>query len=1173
MDNNLTDEQKQALALDKNISVTAGAGSGKTKILTDRFLKIAIQNPQRVKNILAITFTNKAAGEMMERIASEVEKRLQQEKDDSQKLKLYQIREQLNSTYISTIHTFCSKILREFPIEAGIQPDFKVTEEINTVIYKSKSVKYAFDFLNNMEKGSDYGNWTQLFTTVELRNIKELLNTALSNPYEMGKISSLYERFNLQAYTQFIEKHWLERAAKCASNENADQIFNVVDTILSLDKQKDKSAKALSLSEMLTTFWKSYQNAPYSVTMYSELFVLVEAMTTNKGKAYNNLAKLGSKASWSDIITNNLIELSALCAPLAENLKKYNPGLLLKEADERWFAAFKTFLRLYNIALEKFKEIKKEQNVLDYEDLQILTMRLLQNNDDVYEKLRKRFDFIMVDEFQDTNPLQWDIISLLARNQDNKLFVVGDPKQSIYGFRNADIRIFNNVREKFAADYGKADDYQGNVIFRESFRFLPRLNEFINYLFSGILQESDDNPYEVGYHPLRPRRNLAESGWVELALIDTDDETQSEEEYIARRIEKLINEKKSCYIYEENAEREKEIKYGHIAILIRSRNNLLKLEETLRRFNIPFKTLGGIGFWERQEIFDFYYLLRFLSNPADDLALIAVLRSKFLMAADSALFSLAMEDGALYLDKLNSGLKKGHYDADEKKVLENAAQLINKWLALKERVALADLLKTIIDDTFLKTVLLSGLNGEQLAANVDKLIDLADAFDAGGLGGLQDFLSNIHELINRETKEGDAGVDIEDDETVKIMTIHASKGLQFPVVFLPYLNPQKGGNTGGILIDPDLGLSSAIRNTEKDASEAHTLLQLLKALTTDKESAEKKRLFYVAVTRASNYLFMSAKYKEEKINDNSPLEWIARRIDISEEGILKFPEFEICIVHGYYQAVRDFKESGDYHIIRTLTETVDNYKGDKNNIPQHLLPLKVPQPSQTFSATKIMTYLQNKEEYYRRYHLGFFESDYETFAKDVYESDHHLLRGSIVHKFLELKENYDHDEELLDKILADFDIFDTELTKELKKDVRRLYEKISDSPLGRKIMQPKEYRNEAVITARIGNDYFTGAIDRLILNDDNIWEVVDYKTNKIKENELDKEGRKYEWQIKSYALFVSRLFPEQSEYPISFYFLEIDRIYRRNFDKGQIFQIEKEFKDIINSIKNDFPLA
>jgi ATP-dependent helicase/nuclease subunit A len=1171
MSNNLTNEQRQALTLDKNISVTAGAGSGKTKILTDRFLKIALQNPHRVKNILAITFTNKAAGEMMERIVTEVEKRLQKAETKNDKLKLHQIREQLNSTYISTIHTFCSKILREFPIEAGIQPDFNIIEEIRNIVFKSRTVKYAFDWLNSLDKDSAvYEEWIHLFTTISLKNIKDLLNKALSNPFEMEKISALYEKFDYEDYQKFLEKYWLKSAEKCAGKTDADNIHKTVKNILTLDRETDKNDKGLKVLETMRLFKEIYQSAPYSSMMFSRLFDLVDTFTT-KGKAYKTLNGLGNNASWSKEVKQELIGLSALCVPIAEKLKRFKPGNFSPETDRRWFSAFKTFLRLYNFANNKYNEIKREQNVLDYEDLQILTIHLLQKNNEVYQKIQNRFDYIMVDEFQDTNPLQWEIIKLLIENQKDKLFVVGDPKQSVYGFRNADIRIFNDAKERFADGYENMEDYPGNVVFCDSFRFLPRLNAFINHIFSNTLRESPDNPYEVGYHALNPKRELPGKGWVELALIDAGDPLQSEEEYIAYRINKLIGGKSTCFIYEQNEEREKEIKYGHIAILLRSRTHLLKLEETLRRNGIPFKTIGGIGFWQRQEIYDFYYLLRFLSNPADDLALIAVLRAKFFMISDRALFLMAQEEETTYLEKLNSGFKKGAYYSEDKNMLENARNLINKWLALKERIGLADLLKIIINDTRLRTILLSELNGEQLAANVDKLIELADAFDSGGLGGLQDFLANINELINRETKEGDAAVDVEDEETVKIMTIHASKGLQFPVVFLPYLNPQNRGNSDSVFIDPSLGIAAAVKKPETDENIPHTLLHLLKTLIMEKDAAEKKRLFYVAATRASNYLFMSADYKE-KINENSPLDWLSRQIDI-EDNNNNFKEFDITIINKYTNTQDDnASAAGKDKLINQLIQSIDGLLPDKNKIPPHLLPPHLTQPSQTFSATKIMVYLQDKEEYYRRYHLGFFENDYETFAKDVYESDHHLLRGSIVHKYLELKDHSTNDDALLDKILADFDIFDAELAQHLKDDVQRLYEKMTHSPLGGKIINVKESRNEAVITARIGNDYFTGAIDRLILNDENLWEVVDYKTNKIEEEELDKEAKKYEWQIKSYALFVSRLYPEQGSYPISFYFLEIDRMYRVSFNRNEINEIEKEFMQIIADIKRDFPV-
>jgi ATP-dependent helicase/nuclease subunit A len=1174
----LTDEQRQALALDKNISVTAGAGSGKTKILTERFLKIAVKNPERVKNILAITFTNKAAGEMRERISTEVEKRLSAADNKREKLLLHRIRDQLNSTYISTIHTFCSKILREFPIESGIQPDFSIMDEIRSIVFKSEAVKYTFDLLNSLDhKEKDFDEWINLFTIISHNRIKEMLSKALSNPFEMEKITELYKNFDEESYLEFVEGHWKKRAERCVGKDEIEQIVSSLNPISASLSASPKSDKIVDTLNIINSFLESYTAAPYSTVMYQRFFELVRKFTNGKGEAYKSASSFGKKSDLKPETAGQLISLSGRCASIAVKIKEQHLGNLLQDADRKWFRAFNYFLRLYQITNDKFKEIKREQNVLDYEDLQILTIHLLRNKPDILQKLQKRFDYIMVDEFQDTNPLQWEIITLLTPEESDKLFVVGDPKQSIYGFRNADIRIFDEAKIKFAEKngFGKKGvyDYDGNVVFKKSFRFLPRLNAFINFVFEKTLNASPDAPYEVGYHPLESQRtSLYDKGWVELTLIDTEDTTKSEEEYIALRINRLIREKSKCYIFENGAEREKEIKYGHIAILLRGRTSLLKLEEELRRKGVPFKTVGGIGFWQRQEIYDFYYLLRFLSNPADDLALIAVLRSKFFMITDPALFLLSLEKGDSYAEKLTAAPKREGYDVSEKNALKNASVLIHKWLALRERISLADLLRIIIEDTRLKTVLSAELNGEQFAANVDKLIDLADSFDAGGLGGLQDFLANITELIDRETKEGEAAVDMDDESSVKIMTIHASKGLQFPVVFLPYLNPRNVGNRGSVFIDPEFGISGAIIEADTDEKIEHTLHNILKSLEAEKDLAEKKRIFYVAATRASNYLLMTAEFKKQKINDNTPLKWITEEIDLENPEQKISDKFEIEISFDYEDDSEELITRKEEDITAELDRMAADFSYDSSSVPEQLRQPLVSPPPQTFSATKIMTFLQNRDEYYRRYHLGFFENDYDTFAKEVYESDHHLLRGSIVHKFLELRESFSNEDDLIDKILSDFDVYDIQMAENFKNDIKRLYKTMQNSSIGKRILFAEEHRNEAVITAQIGQDYFTGALDRVILNEEGLWEVVDYKTNKITLEELDKEVRKYEWQIKSYAIFISRLFPEQNRFPISFYFLEIDYLYQVSFTKDEIAGIEKDFMQIITEIKQTFPL-
>ncbi|MGD9898130.1 MAG: UvrD-helicase domain-containing protein [Calditrichaceae bacterium] len=1180
----LTIAQQKALVLDKNVSVTAGAGSGKTKILVDRYLKIVMLDPRKVRKVLAITFTDKAAGEMQERIADEVNRKLADTKNPDERKKLLMIRDQLNSAFISTIHGFCSRLLREFPLEAGLVPDFSVMDEIKQSVLINDAIKQIFEKIDSSKEKSEIEKWAKLFIELPGKSIVDMLREALGKPWEMNRIIENYRDRNEEEHIKFLENSWLELFSQSLGNPNIDEFVQISDQIVALDSVADKNKAGNDILDTMNSLRGNYRRNTDDLQTRAAFLRLIRQSTTGKGIAYKNLAYLGTNNGWSPPARPLVKQLSDMSEIHAQNIQTVDPGEPPNETDRKWFRLLKIFIDLFELVRMQYVEMKEDQGCVDFEDLQSLSLKLLTENKTVLTEFQSRFEYIMVDEFQDTNELQWQIVTALGNKGSGleKVFVVGDPKQSIYGFRNADIRVFRHVKNVFAekAGYKSEAEYDGNVIFTESFRFLPRLNAFINHLFRDILREDPENPFEVDYNPLTSKRDLPGKGWAELAILDsTDPGSPGEAEYIAWKIRNLIDGSMPCYKWDKE-EKELPLEYGDIAILLKNRNRLLKVEEALRRKGIPFKTIGGIGFWQRQEIFDFYHLLRFISNPMDDFALIALLRSRLFLIPDSALYLLAREEGNTYLEKLSAEFNQTGYSEVDIEQLRDAAALALKWIECRDRMSLFDLLNMIIDDVRLKAVLSAELDGEQLSANLEKVINLANAFDSGGLGGFQDFMSSVEDLIDREIKEAEAQVTLEDRGTVKIMTIHASKGLQFPVVFAPYLNQEQKNRRSSMLIDTNLGFSAKLRSSgDGKDSQDHLLHRLIKIREHRKQTAELKRLFYVAVTRSSNYLFLSSAVKKEKIEADSPLSWIFSRFgldlpSINEIEKIETEEFIVPIVTGFDDTgTPESDYESFYKGLGRLTQIAIGDEKHTEITPEYLVALEGEVRGRTFSATQIMTYLKDKDEYFRRYHLGFFEGDYETFADDVRKTDHALLKGKMVHRYLELmNEDTTPEEKIIDQILFEFDIFETTLREEFRLELENLSRDILQSPVGREIIRAVDAKNEISVTMKIGDDYFTGTLDRIYRIESGEWQVVDYKTNRITEAQIESEGRKYEWQIKSYALLLSRLFPDQGQYGISLYFIKPDRLYQRTFSAAEVLEIEDFFEEKIGEIKDAFPV-
>ncbi|MEK7672220.1 MAG: UvrD-helicase domain-containing protein, partial [Bacteroidota bacterium] len=307
----------------------------------------------------------------------------------------------------------------------------------------------------------------------------------------------------------------------------------------------------------------------------------------------------------------------------------------------------RVLLELSQNVVERYEEKKVEGAYLDFEDLQIRTKNLFRN-ERIRRKLAQRFKYIMVDEYQDTNKLQYEILLPLVGNLSHgNLFIVGDPKQSIYGFRNADVTVFNKTK----TDIEKKSGEESTVVLNDSFRLLRDLVAFVNLIFAPLMK-AENGEHEVAYEPLvRGRQNEA-TGRVELILRDVPTEDHeaflSEGELIARRILQLHAEKYQVF---GKGEQPQDIKFSDFAILLRSRNELPGLEEAFIRHNIPYLVSGGVGYFQTQGIYDFYNYFRFLLNTDDDVAFVGILRSPFFNVSDAELFEISLERRATSLWK------------------------------------------------------------------------------------------------------------------------------------------------------------------------------------------------------------------------------------------------------------------------------------------------------------------------------------------------------------------------------------------------------------------------------------------------------------------------------------------------------------------------------------------
>ncbi|MFZ4828900.1 MAG: UvrD-helicase domain-containing protein, partial [Phototrophicaceae bacterium] len=538
-------------------------------------------------------------------------------------------------------------------------------------------------------------------------------------------------------------------------------------------------------------------------------------------------------------------------------LTQHAPLSPADEQEAKWLVLWEALIAEVQ---QVYRAVKQSRNVLDFNDLEHLTDQLLQNHPQVCARyVGREFKQFLVDEFQDTNYLQWRIIEKLTHQAQGdlpSLFIVGDPKQSIYGFRGGDLQVFQQVRTQI-----KASSYGAEIDLQDTFRLNAPLANTLNHLFPPIFDTV--SPFGVAYDALRSSRPLPSTRLpLRLMLIAITDPTDPERKLksedariaeghaIAQQIHQSVHE--GIPIHDKSQGGYRPIGYGDIALLFQATKSITLYEQALRDWGLPYMTIAGRGYYDRQEVWDLSALLQALYHyPADDLALAEVLRSPLFGLSDNALFALRMMQDA---DQRTVSLWHALANAQDLATLptedlptvERAHDILNRLRQVVGRLTVTELLDRAIDETGYLMVL-SGLpNGDLRRANVQKLLQKAYETNKVTYGA---FTRYLMDMKTQEVREGNAFTEAQ--HSIVLMSIHASKGLEFPMVYLADAS-RKPHQTYPILIhDRQDGFAC------KGVDEQSWHYQRVNTRMKEREHEERKRLLYVAMTRARDYLVVS----------------------------------------------------------------------------------------------------------------------------------------------------------------------------------------------------------------------------------------------------------------------------------------------------------------------------
>jgi ATP-dependent helicase/nuclease subunit A len=819
-----------------DVVLEASAGTGKTRVLVMRYVRL-IEAGVDPRHILGITFTRKAAAEMRERVLAELRQRaeLGAIRPDAWR----RLRDRVSDIQISTIDAFCFTLLREFPLEADVDPAFEIADETEMARFANEAMDLTFRAARRL--------------IVDDEAVR-LLFARLKTPVLRGALRELLDRrqIALPAVATFVK-----RAATCraAAEAAARFIARLGDLIASspyraavLDDGPVAVAEFRTLHEHLSGLGPGPGDDPAGA---QQLRARLQAyFLTKDRKPRQRLGKAFGRDAFAspDARKRHEAALKALSPDIARVLDAF-------DADVDALLA-RGLLRLLVLAVRIYERLLDEHALLDFAGMLARAVALLERQEEFARsrlKLQARYHHILVDEFQDTSRLQWRLVELLidawgegegVADAPTSIFVVGDRKQSIYRFRHAEVTLLDQAAEKIAALRG---DRPVRQAISASFRSVPELLAFVNALSSSM----------EGSHDIPERFTFADRDRFPVPAIEAGARRDGEPvlgviaeptlegcaQAVASEIERLL----AGQLVRDRAGPARPARPEDVAILFRARAGHQYFEEALASRQIRSYVYKGLGFFDAPEVQDLQAMLRCLARPDSDLRAAELLRSRFVRLSDIALtrlqpaFSAALTDpdfdvAAAGLDALDQGL------------LERAREGVARWMSLADVVPPGELLDLVIRESAY-VFELRGRRLDQARENVKKVRALIRRVENRGyatLGRLAEYFETL-----RAGDESNAIV--EAAGAVNLMTIHAAKGLEFPIVFIVNLHvPGRGRPTGFSVIE------SGPDGTPEVAFGASEATRLEEA----RDEEELRRLFYVAVTRARDRLYLAAEIDE-----------------------------------------------------------------------------------------------------------------------------------------------------------------------------------------------------------------------------------------------------------------------------------------------------------------------
>ncbi|AYD41059.1 helicase-exonuclease AddAB subunit AddA [Clostridium fermenticellae] len=947
MSTNWTYEQKQAIYTKNcNLLVAAGAGAGKTAVLVKRIIEKITDsdNGIDIDKLLVVTFTNAAASEMKERIGDAISKELE-EKPESKNLQKQLIL--LNKANIMTIHSFCLKIIRENFHVVDLDPNFRVCDDTEAVLLKQEALD---DVMEDMYDSDDpellkllecYGRKND-FNVQNL--ILDLHRFSTSNPYPKKWLVEMAEEFNVDPNFDFGKSKWAEMLVKYVNVEitaclhNLEKALTIVKNASGISYYIDPLEHDIYNMKLILSCenWDS-MNSVFKTVNFDKL-------PAKKNKDADKEAKEKAKGIRDNVKKKVLAIISDI---FVENKN------ISKDIKHVYFV-LKSLVDVVIAFDDRFSIKKRERGVIDFNDIEHFCLEILTETHDnkilpskVALGYRDDFDEILIDEYQDSNEVQEVIMNSISKKDPfPNMFMVGDVKQSIYKFRKAKPELFLHKYNTYSEE---KNSLNRKIKLFKNFRSRKEIIDGVNYVFNQIMSrrvgeidydeseflecaasfEKTDNdmPIELDLIDKSESKNDAD-----LIIDDGDEENpdniQIEARLVAKKINELVNGDSSFLIYDKTIDAYRKVEYRDIVILLRATSNWASVYvQELMEKGIPVFADTAIGYFDSSEIKTIMCMLKIVDNPMQDIPLLAVLRSPIESFEPEELIDIRMvnkdinfysamklidqyfEDDACEEDKIVD-YTLDHISLKLKNKVSAFLNRLDVWRDKSMNMDLNNFIWYLYTDTGYYGFVGAMPGGSQRQANLRMLFDKAVQYENTSYKGLFNFINFIDKVKNSSGDMGSAKILGENENVVKIMSIHKSKGLEFPIVILS--GTGKNFNlmdaNKSILFHSDLGFGADFIDAERRISYPTLQKQIIKRKIKLETLSEEMRILYVALTRAKEKLILTGmvnniektchrwcectEVKEEKIPEyytisaRSYLDWIGGALSRHKDGKL-----------------------------------------------------------------------------------------------------------------------------------------------------------------------------------------------------------------------------------------------------------------------------------------------